>query len=174
MLNFVSMKIIFSFQVAQNHRITDDVQLAIAIDFVQWFIQDLKLLTSHLSEWAQYNLATFSSQAGDGVMQFFSKGGVDVGCKAGLIDAFFLIDDRGCFVISVLPVPVPSVLLVSLPLLLLWIAYSHFFIIRNLINYQTSIYWVVSYPDPLYRHHLVFWVWTEWLSVVVCCLLATV
>ena len=35
MLNFVSMKIIFSFQVAQNHRITDDVQLAIAIDFVQ-------------------------------------------------------------------------------------------------------------------------------------------
>ncbi len=53
------------------------------------------------------------------MMEVVSEGVVDIGGKAGLVDAFFFVDDGGGFVEAVASVSSFSALLVGLPLLLL-------------------------------------------------------
>jgi len=101
--------------------------LAVAVDLVQGLVEHLEVLSVHLDEGAEDDLAALGCNAGDGVMQFLAEGGVDIGGKTGLIDALFFVDHRGSLVVLVPTVPLSPTLLVGLPLLLLRVANAHFY-----------------------------------------------
>ena len=160
MFYFMSMQVIFGFEVAEYDWISEDVLLPIRIDLVKRAVQHLEFLAVHFGKGTEYDLASLCCNAGYGVMEFLPEGRVYIGGKAGLIYTFLFVDDGGGLVVLMAFVALPSALLVGIPLLLLRVAKTHFYyqVITendNQMHRILSIYWVVAYPYPPNRQYFV-------------------
>ena len=93
MLDFMSVEIIFGFEIAQDDRFIQTMCLSISINFVQTLIQYLKFFFLHLYERSDAQISSLCGQTADGMMQVISERFIDIAGEAGFVDAFFLVDD---------------------------------------------------------------------------------
>ena len=59
---FVSMEVVLGLQVAENHRLTQQVGFTIAIYFMQGFVQNLQILLLHLDQGTDHHLSALIGQ----------------------------------------------------------------------------------------------------------------
>ena len=126
MFDLVSMKIVLCFEVAKNDWLAEKMRFAITVNFMKRFAQMLHLFFFQLYQRTDHDLSSsFVGKRRNSVVEVITEWCICIGGERWLIDAFFLVDDGCCFVMSVSFVPGFSGLLVGLPLLLLWVANAH-------------------------------------------------
>jgi hypothetical protein len=76
--DFMSVQVVFCFEVAKNDTIVERVGLAVGVDLVKRLIQYFQLILFHFHDTPHENLSILVGQTGNRLVKVFSERGVDV------------------------------------------------------------------------------------------------